>query len=93
MTAYRKNLCAWAFVIGVGLTLGFSLLYISQWFIIPFGILVFGSHRIFERIECPNCGFPVYRRDEAVQLRLPSPADLFRRNCGRCGFDLNDDKS
>ena len=65
----------------------------SNWFFVPFGILVFSVHILLNQIKCPNCGMPVTYEGETKRegpfAHLGIPSAFFHRNCANCGYNLN----
>lgn len=94
VTAYRKNLLAWALFLGVGLALIFIAVYISNWFVVPLVGLALGAHLVFDRIRCPRCNTPLTyegeTRREGPFATLGIPSAFFRKSCANCGWDLRE---
>jgi hypothetical protein len=87
MTAYKRNLFAWACIMIVGLTLIALSLYVSTWFLAPFFGIVFFAQFVLKRIVCPKCGTPVTFQGKIAGVRIQG--GLIRKKCQQCGWDLN----
>ncbi len=88
MTAYKKNLLAWACIMGIGLSSILAALYISNWFIEPFIAVICGAQFVVERITCPNCGTPVTYQGSIGGFRVRG--GFIRSKCQQCGWDLDE---
>lgn len=86
MTAYRKNVVTWLCFMAVGLSFILGMLYVTEWFVIPFFILVASSYYIFNKITCPNCGTPVTYQGKLANFRIKG--GFIRKKCQQCGWDL-----
>jgi len=87
MTAYRRNIVAWVCIIALELLIGISAIYISNWFIVPFLIIIYTIQFILERITCPNCGTPVTYQGTIAGIRVRG--GFIRKRCQQCGWDLD----
>jgi len=87
MTAYKKNLLAWALIMAVGVALGLAAVYVTSWFLVPFFAVVVSVRFVLNRITCPNCGTPVTYQGEFRGIAIWG--GFIRRHCQKCGFDLN----
>ena len=87
MTAYRKNLLAWAIIMLIGLSLIISALYISGWFLVPFFLFIYVPQFFLNRITCPNCGTPVTYQGTFSGIRIRG--GFVRKKCQECGWDLD----
>lgn len=87
MTAYKKNLLAWAITMTAGFVLIGAALELSQWFIVPFLALIYVPQFFLEKIVCPKCGTPVTY--QGTVLGKPIRGGFIRRLCQECGWDLN----
>lgn len=87
MTAYRQNLLAWALIMAIGLALVLAVLYVSQWFVLPFFAFVFVPQFFLRRITCVRCGTPVTYQGTFFGKRVMG--GFIRRSCQQCGADLD----
>jgi len=87
MTAYKKNLWTWACIMVVELSLGFAALYISNWFVVPFFMVIYTIRFVLERIVCPNCGTSVTY--QGILFGKEIRGGFIRRKCQKCGWDLD----
>ena len=86
MTAYKKNLLAWACIMALGFASGLAALYTSNWFVVPFVAIIYSAQFVVERITCPNCGTPVTYQGNIAGFRIRG--GFFRKKCQQCGWDL-----
>lgn len=70
----------------IGLSLILAMLYVSNFLIFPFFILVFSSYYIFNRIICPNCGTSVTYQGKLAGFNIKG--GFIRKKCQQCGWDL-----
>lgn len=86
MTAYRRNLLTWAAIITIELTIGAMGLYLSNWFLVPFFLLVFAIPVALRGIVCPKCKTPVTYQGTFAGRRISG--GFVRKRCQQCGWDL-----
>jgi hypothetical protein len=89
MTAYKKNLLAWACIMVSAFSIGCAALYISNWFLIPFAIIIYTANFFLKKITCPNCETPVTYEGEGAFSSIRIPSAFFRTKCANCGWDLD----
>lgn len=72
---------------GVGLTLIWGALEVSQWFVVAFFAFIYIPQFFLEKITCPKCGTPVTYQGSIFGKRIRG--GFIRRFCQECGWDLN----
>jgi hypothetical protein len=87
MTARKRVLAAWAFIMIVELAILLMALYVSTWFAVPFLAAVFVIPSVLKRIVCPKCGTPVTYQGTLYGIRIQG--GFIRRKCQQCGWDLD----
>ena len=87
MTAYKKNLVAWAAIMVIGLSLIWAALEVSQWFLLPFILFIYVPQFFLEKITCQKCGTPVTYQGTFLGKRIRG--GFIRTNCQECGWDLD----
>jgi hypothetical protein len=90
MSAYRKFVQAWLFIISVELGFGAFGLYLSPWFFVPFFATLFVVPRVLKGIDCPNCGTPVTYQGSLGPFKISG--GFVHQQCRNCGWDLKRDK-
>ena len=89
MTTYKQNLVAWGCIVLTGFVLIALSIYASTWFIVPFVLLLYGSHLLLRRIVCQSCGQPVTYEGDTEKSRFLPPTAFLRTHCAKCGWDLD----
>ena len=89
VTPFRKNRIAFVGIMAIALLTGLGSLYISEWFAIPFLLIIVFAHRVTNRITCPSCGTPIAHIGKgAFGVHQPWIA-LYSKKCEKCGADLD----
>jgi rubredoxin len=91
MTAFRKNVFAWACLMGASFLFGLGALYLSEFFLVPFFALIFSAKFVLDRITCPNCGTSVTYQGTFAGVKVSG--GFIRRRCQQCGWDLDKELS
>lgn len=87
MTAYKKNILAWVCITGSVLSMGLAGLYVSNWFIVPFFVVIYSAQFFLEKITCPNCVTPVTYQGTFAGFHVRG--GFIRKKCQQCGWDLD----
>jgi hypothetical protein len=66
--------------------MGIGILYVSEWFIAPFFMVIAGAYFFLHRITCPNCGTPVTFQGVYAGIRIQG--GWIRQRCQECGWDI-----
>ena len=91
MTGYRKNLLVWSCIMCLGLLSILAALYLSNWFLVLFALVVCTGHIFLKKITCPNCETPITYEGDGILFGVRIPTDFFRKKCANCGWDLDKD--
>jgi hypothetical protein len=87
MTAYRKNLVAWAGFFALALIFVVAANEISEWFMLGFFSIPLLARFVFSKIVCPKCGASANYQGTVFGIRING--GLVRRKCQECGWDLD----
>jgi hypothetical protein len=91
MTAFRKNVFAWACIMGAIFLFGLGALYLSEFFLVPFFALILSAKFVLDRITCLNCGTSVTYQGTFAGVKVSG--GFIRRRCQQCGWDLDKELS
>jgi hypothetical protein len=83
---FQRNFLAWSSVILLCLIFMALGLYVSQWFVLPVFLILFGSLPLLNSIVCPRCGTSL--NAPGYLLGIPVPSGWRRKKCTKCGLDL-----
>lgn len=91
MSAYKKFVQAWIFIMSMALGFGALGLYLSPWFLAPFfATVLFVPRVLLKGIVCPNCGTPVTYQGSLGPFKISG--GFVHQRCRNCGWDLKREK-
>lgn len=67
--------------------MGALAIYFSEWFLVPFFLLIFVVPHILKGIVCPKCRTPVTYQGSVSGFRIHG--GFIRKKCQQCRWDLN----
>ncbi len=91
MTVFAKWVLSWVGLFAGGLVTGLLAMYVSQYFVFLFFLNLLGWVMVIRKIECRNCGTPVYQTVDDYYNRprmIRVPVEILKRKCHVCGCDL-----
>lgn len=91
MTVFTKWYLSWVGFFAGGLAAGLLAMYASQYFSLAFFGNLFAWSIYMRKIECPNCGAPIYQTTDDFYERhriIRVPVEILKTKCHVCDCDL-----
>jgi hypothetical protein len=91
VSVYKEWILSWAGFFAGGVITGSLAIYVSQYFLLAFFGNIFAWALFIRKMECPNCGAPVYQTTDYFYRRprlIRLPVEIRKTKCHVCGWDL-----
>lgn len=91
MTVSSKWVMSWLGLFAGGMATGLLATYVSPYFALAFFGNLFAWSLYLRRIQCPDCGAPIYQTVDDFYERpriMRVPVEILKTKCHVCGCDL-----